>query len=172
MRVITRIGTIEEVIALTREHTVDLGLLLASGPIGGLRSDVLAPEPMVLIAAPSHPLAGRTTIGPREIAAQAFVSGLRSSRYHQLVSAALAQIGVGPVEIAMEVQESSAVKEMVRHGAGLALLPRCTAAAELQAGTLIELKPKLRPHDLELRCVYQAPATDMTQRFMQHLRGG
>jgi DNA-binding transcriptional LysR family regulator len=172
VRVVTRIGTIEEVVALVREHTVDLGVLLASGPISGLHSDVLAPEPMVLIAAPSHPLAQHGTIGPREIAAHPFVTGLRTSRYHQLVSAALAQIGVAQVEIAMEVQESSAVKEMVRHGAGIALLPRCTAASELAAGTLVELESKNRPHDLQLRCVYQAPATEMTQNFMQHLRVG
>jgi DNA-binding transcriptional LysR family regulator len=172
VRVVTRIGTIEDVIALVREHTVDVGVLLASGPISGLRSEVLAHEPMALIAAPSHPLAGRAAIAAREIAAQPFVSGLRTSRYHQLVGAALAEIGIAQVEVAMEVQESSAVKEMVRHGAGLALLPRCTAAAELAAGTLVELEPKNRPHALELRCAYRAPPTEMTQRFVQHLRSG
>jgi DNA-binding transcriptional LysR family regulator len=171
LRIVTRIGTIEEVIGLVREHTVDLGLLLASGPIGGLRSDVLAHEPMVLVAAPGHALAGRKALSPGEIAAQPFITGLRTSRYFQLSSAALRQIGIAQIEVAMELQESAAVKEMVRHGAGIALLPRCIARAELTAGTLVELKPRSRPHHLELRCAYRPPATEMTQRFMEHLRG-
>jgi DNA-binding transcriptional LysR family regulator len=170
VRVVTRIGTIEEVIGQVREHTVDLGLLLATGPISGLASDVLAHEPMVLVAAPGHALARRDAIPPREIAAHPFVTGLRTSRYFQLVSAALSQIGIAQVEVAMELQESSAVKEMVRHGAGIALLPRCAAAAELEAGTLVALRPQHSPQDLELRCAYRAPATEMTQKFMQHLR--
>jgi DNA-binding transcriptional LysR family regulator len=171
LRVVTRIGTIEEVITLVRDHTVDVGLPLASGPISGLTSDVLAHEPMVLVAAPSHPLAGRSAIAPEQIAAYPFVTGLRTSRYHQMVNAALAEIGVAQVDIAMELQESSAVKEMVRHGAGIALLPRCTAAPDLATGTLVALEPKNRPRALELRCAYRAPPTEMTRRFMQHLRG-
>ena len=65
---------------------------------------------------------------------------MRGSRYFELVSAALKTMGIERFEVAMEMQELAAVKEMVRHGAGIACLPRCTVAAEIAAGTLVALR--------------------------------
>ena len=71
----------------------------------------------------------------------------------------------------MELQESSAVKEMVRHGAGIACLPRGTIAAELTAGALVELKLSVALPDLQIRCGYRAPLSAAGRQFMQAVRG-
>src|SRR5262249_53337525 len=146
VRVVTRIGTIEEVIELVRSNMVHLSLFPASGPISGIRSEVLAREPLTLVVSPQHPLAARPKVSPADIGRHPFVTGLRGSRYVALVRAALKMIGVERFEVAMELQESAAVKEMVRHGAGIACLPRCTVTAELAVGTLVALN--LEPQDL------------------------
>jgi DNA-binding transcriptional LysR family regulator len=69
------------------------------------------------------------------------------------------------------MQESAAVKEMVRHGAGVACLPRCTVLAELAVGALVELKLKVSLPDLQIRCGYRAPLSTAGRQFMQAVRG-
>jgi DNA-binding transcriptional LysR family regulator len=171
VRVVTRIGTIDEVIELVRADAVHLGLFLASGLVSGLRSEVLAHEPLTLVVTPKHVLAVRKTMSPSDVSRHPFVTGLRGSRYFELVQAALRSLGIERFEVAMEMQESAAVKEMVRHGAGIACLPRCTIAAELAAGTLVELKLTVALPDLQIRCGYRAPLSAAGRQFMQGVRG-
>jgi DNA-binding transcriptional LysR family regulator len=171
VRVVTRIGTIDEVIELVRSQAVQLGLFLASGPIGGIRSEVLTHEPLTLVVSPQHPLAARAKVTPGDVGRYPFVTGLRGSRYVALVRAALKTMGIERFEVAMELQESAAVKEMVRHGAGIACLPRCTVTAELAAGTLVALNLAVLPQDLELRCGYRAPLAGAARRFVLAMKG-
>jgi DNA-binding transcriptional LysR family regulator len=171
VRIVTRIGTIEEVIELLRQNAAHLGLFLASGPIGGIRSEVLSREPLTLVVSPKHPLAGRAAVSPAEVGRYPFVTGLRGSRYFELVGAALRSIGIARQEVAMELQESAAVKGMVRHGAGIACLPRCTVGAELAAGALVALTLTVRLPDLQLRCGYRAPLSGVVRRLVLAIRG-
>jgi DNA-binding transcriptional LysR family regulator len=170
VRVVTRIGTIEEVIALLREHAVRLGLFLASGPIAGVRSEVLSHEPLMPVVSPQHALAGHACVTPDALGRQAFVTGLRGSRYFELVHAALKGIGLLRYDVAMELQESAAVKEMVRHGAGVACLPRCTMSAELAAGSLVVLNLAVPLPDLQVRCGYRAPLAGAARRLVLAFR--
>jgi DNA-binding transcriptional LysR family regulator len=62
------------------------------------------------------------------------------------------------------------VKEMVRHGAGVACLPRCTVAAELVSGTLVELKLTVMLPNLQIRCGYQSGLSGSGRQFMQAMR--
>lgn len=169
-RVVTRIGTIEDVLELVRTNAAAFGLLLAAGPISGLHSEVLAREPLILVAAPTHPLARRKAVSAAELSRYAFVTGLRESRYFQLTDGALRRLGLPRYDIAMEVQESTTVKETVRHGAGLACLPRCTVLSELKAGTLAEIRHEGPAQILELRCAYHLPLAPIAQRFLSHIR--
>jgi DNA-binding transcriptional LysR family regulator len=169
-RIVTRIGTIEEVIEFLRQHAAHLGLFLASGPVGGIRSEALSREPLRLVASPKHPLAGRA-VSPQEVARHPWVTGLRGSRYFALVHDALKHIGVVRYDIAMELQESATVKEMVRHGAGIACLPQCTVGAELAAGSLVALNLTVPLPDLQLRCGYHAPLTGVARRLVLAIKG-
>ncbi len=169
-RVVTRIGTIEEVLGLARAGDVDLGLFLAAAPVSGLFSEVLAHEPLAIVVAPSHPLARRRSVAPAELDKLAFVSGLRDSSYARMIEKALHRLGLSRYEVAMELQESTAVKEMVRHGAGAACLPLCTVQDEIAAGTLVrvDLRDPLPP--LELRCAYRKPLHETAATLVAHLR--
>jgi DNA-binding transcriptional LysR family regulator len=171
VRVVTRIGTIDEVIELVRTDAVHLGLFLASGLVSGIRSEVLAHEPLTLVVSPKHPLARGKIVSPSDVSRHSFVTGLRGSRYFELVEAALKSLGIEHFEVAMEMQESVAVKEMVRHGAGIACLPRGTIAAELAAGALVELKLSVALPDLQIRCGYRALLSAAGRQFMQAVRG-
>jgi DNA-binding transcriptional LysR family regulator len=168
-RIVTRIGTVENVLALVRAQTAQLGLVLSSGPVSGMQSKVLMHEPLDLVAAPRHPLAGKTVVTAEDLIAFPFVTGLRDSRYFQMVDSVLERIGVTGYAVAMELQESSAVKEVLRHSEAIACLPGCTVRGEIKAGTLAALHLAVEPESLELRCVYRPPLVDMARKFLRHL---
>jgi DNA-binding transcriptional LysR family regulator len=169
-RVVTRIGTIEDVIALVREREVNLGLLVASGPVEGIRSEVLSYEPLVLVASPQHPLARRARVSSDELSHYPFITALRGSRYFELVDAALRGVGLARYDVAMELQESAAVKEMVRHGAGIACLPACTVRAEIAAGSLVALKLDADLPALEIRYGHLVALSDAGKQFVAAIR--
>ena len=170
VRMITRTGTIEDVTELAREHVVHLAFLLSSGPVPGLQSEILSRVPLLLVVSPDHPLARRRSVDPAEVPRYPFFAGLRNSRYMQMVGAALKEIGIARVEVAMELQDSAAVKEMVRLGKGFAALAACTVEQEVAAGTLVPLKLKVEPRAFELRCTYHAPLSVAAQNFITDLR--
>jgi DNA-binding transcriptional LysR family regulator len=169
VRVITRIGTIDEVVNLVRSGAVTVGVFLSAGPVTGMRSQILAHEPLVLVVGAHHPLARKKRVSPEQLASFPFVTGLRGTRYFKLVDAGLKSIGVDCYDIAMEVEESNSTKEIIRHSAAIACLARCTVAAELATGALVALMPVKR---LELRCGYSGPLTGPTRDFLECLQRG
>ena len=170
-KIVTRIGAIEDVVTMIREREVTLGLFLSAGPVDGVRSEVVAHEPLLLVAAPRHPLASRARVSPDEVARHPFVAGLRGSRYVDLVDVALRAIGIAAYDVAMEIQESTAVKEMVRRGAGIACLPACTVRGEIETGSLIALKLAADPPALEIRYGHGAPLTAAGRQFVSIISG-
>lgn len=169
-RVITRIGTIDDVVAQVRARTVHLGLFLASGPLAGLHTEVIDHVLLALVVSPGHPLAGRKAIPAAALKQHPFVTGISGSRFNQMADTALAEIGITSYEAAMELEESTATKEVVRHGVGIACLPRCTVSAELAAGSLVELAPATPLPALEVRYGYVGPLPESARNFLKYLR--
>lgn len=172
VHVVTRIGTIDEVVGLVRMRAATIGLFLALRPISGIRCEILGHDKLVLVAAAKHPLAGRRAVTPEQLSRVPFVTGLRRSRFYRMTDAALKTIGVVSYDIAMEVEESTATKEMVRRGHAIACLPVCTVAAELCAGALVGLSLAAALPQLNLYCGYANPLSDSARNFMKYLRAG
>lgn len=170
-RIVTRIGTIEDVLALVESGTVQLGLLLSSGPVQGLQSEIVGREPLHLVVSKNHPLAHIKGIAASDLRKQSFVTGLRDSRYFQMVDRALRSIGMVDYEVALELQESASVREAVRHGPYIACLPGCTSEAEIKTGDLVALDLAKPLTPLQIRCVYGAEPGPVAQRMISVLRG-
>ena len=100
----------------------------------GIRSEVLSHEPLLLVVVAAAP-AG---VARARFAARGCASSLR----HGAARIALFRagrrgargIGIARYDVAMELQESTAVKEMVRHGAGIACLPPAPCAPRSPLG--------------------------------------
>ncbi len=170
VHVVTRVGTIDEVIALARSRVATIGLFLALKPVSGLRCEVLQREPLAIVAAPHHPLAGKLAVRPEELERIPHVTGLRHSRFYRMTDAALKAIGVSSYDTAMEVEEATATKEMVRRGHAIACLPVCTIMAELATGSLVSLLPARPLPQLNLYCGFAAPLSDSANNFMKYLK--
>lgn len=170
VRMVTRTGTIEDVVTLVHEHVVSLAIVLAAGPVSGLQSDVLSRVPLWLVVSRDHPLARRKKVEPDEVMRYPFFTGLRQSRYMQMVGQALKEVGIARFDIAMELQDSVSVKEMVRLGRGIAVLPSCAVDQEVASGVLAVVQLAQRPHDLDLRCAYYAPLPPAARDFLGFVR--
>ncbi|WP_406059287.1 LysR family transcriptional regulator [Streptomyces sp. NBC_01077] len=119
-----------------RQGTYDVGFLMEpETEHEGLESEVLAPEPLVLVAGPGHPLAGRTELTAADVAGAQLVGTEPGCPYRDLFERELREWSP-PF---MEFGTIEATKRGVAAGLGVALLPRVTVTEELTSGTLVEL---------------------------------
>ncbi len=169
-RVVTRIGTIEDVLTLVESGAVELGILLSSGPVQSLRSEIVGREPLQLIAQKNHPLARLKAVTAAELKKYPFVTGLRDSRYFQMADRALRASGLETYDIALELQESASIREALRHGHYLTCLPGCTSASDLASGALVALDLAQPLPPLQIRCVYGAEPSTLAQRIIKVLQ--
>jgi DNA-binding transcriptional LysR family regulator len=170
IRMITRTGTIEDLLALVRERIVHLACVLTSGPLPGLTSEVLTHMPVFLVVAPDHPLARRRRVSPADVMQFPFFTGLRNSRYMAMITDSLAKIGIDRLNVAMELQDAVSIMEMVRLRGGIAAITACAAEQEIERGNLVCLRLEKQLPDLEVRCAYLSPLSPSSQNCLEFLR--
>lgn len=123
-----------------RQGTYDLGFLMeAETGHDGLETEVLAPEPLALVAAPDHALVGRTGLAAADLAGTALVGTEPGCAYRDLFEAELAGASGPSRPEFLEFGTIEASKRAVASGLGIALLPRITVQEELASGALVAL---------------------------------
>jgi len=70
--------------------------------------------PLFLVVAQDHPLARRKKVTAEDVMRFQFITGLSSSRYMEMVCSALAEAGIGRLNVAMQLQDSVSIMKMVR----------------------------------------------------------
>jgi DNA-binding transcriptional LysR family regulator len=109
---------------------LDLALLSLPGdPPAGLAVRQLAHEPMALICAPNHPLAGRGTVPLGELAGETFVDFPVGWGTRAIVDRAFAAAGIDRV-VSFEVADYATAAGLVGNRLGVAFVP-ASAAREL-----------------------------------------
>lgn len=124
-----------------RQGTYDVGFLMEPATAHpGLETEVLAEEPLVLVCAPTDPLAARGAgpLGTGDLSAVQLVGTEPGCPYRDLFEDELhAHTGQAPPF--MEFGTIEATKQGVAGGLGVALLPAVAVARELADGTLVRL---------------------------------
>ena len=92
---------------------------------------------MVIIASPSHPLAGKRRIPLRQLGDEQFLireegSGTRASMEHVFRERRV------PFRVSMEVSSNETIKQAVMAGMGISFLSAHTVGLELAAGKLVD----------------------------------
>lgn len=93
----------------------------------------LWPDPLVLVAARTHPLAQHTTITPQQLAQHAAILPSEATFTRRIFAEQLAQLGV-TVSVAFATNYLETIKMMVAVGLGWSVLPRT-----MLDGDLVEL---------------------------------
>lgn len=117
------------------EGDIDLGLVTLPVRADKVRVTELGRDELVVIVPTDHAWAARRRVAAGELAGQPLVLYERQSHATDLIMRALLEAGVFP-RVAMEIDHLEAVKEMVRAGLGLAVVPEWAIRGEVAAGTL------------------------------------
>ncbi|MCG0061799.1 MULTISPECIES: LysR family transcriptional regulator [Streptomyces] len=134
--------------ALLLDAGEDLGGLGFPAPPEPLGFVDLDPVPLALVAAPTHPLAGRTALVPADLDHERLLVNVPECSFWMAGERIL---GAGPVRI--RAGGVPVMRAWAEHGLGISLLPRFAVADSLRAGTLVRLDLALP--DLSLRLVWR-----------------
>ncbi len=137
LRLVT--GPSRSVARLLLEREVDVTLVETPVDDARLNARVWAEDVLVVVAAPTHPLAGRSDLTPAALAQDLFVLREPGSGTQRLVLRALRAHGVVP-QRRLEVDSTEAITQIVAAGLGTAMVSRCAAADSLALGRLVILE--------------------------------
>lgn len=114
----------EQIPAALREGHIDLGLIAGAptSAFGDLSHKRILTEELVLIVRRSDPLAQLKTISLSTLADREFVMVLPGTFTSQLILASCAKAGFSP-KILIHLESGEAIREVVREGLGLTILP-------------------------------------------------
>lgn len=130
------VGNRGEVIKLMAANEIDLVIMGRPPRELATIAEPFAKHPLIIIAAPDHPLAARRRIPLRQLATEQFLireegSGTRASMEHVFREHQV------PFRVSMEVSSNETIKQAVMAGMGISFISAHTVGLELSAGKLI-----------------------------------
>ena len=118
---------------------VDLGLVSYPKSSRTIQATTWREEPMVLVCAPQHYLAGKKSVAIEELHDMPMVCFTDELKIRRKIDRALAERGVSP-KVAMEFDNIETIKRAVEIDAGTSLLPEPTILREVEFGSLTIVK--------------------------------
>ncbi len=167
-RVRMLISNTSEVIAAVAGFEADLGFIEGLQTHPDLQVQPWLTDELVIVAAPSHPLAGRP-VGLRDLRAANWVlreqgSGTREATDRWLLEK------LGQLNVEFELGSTEAIKRLVAASTGVACLSRYAVAQALEHGWLVELQTRLpkTPRRLAMVMHRDKHLGSATAAFIQH----
>ncbi|HUW71047.1 MAG TPA: LysR family transcriptional regulator [bacterium] len=102
---------------------------------GALTEHLLVRDDLVAVFPPSHPLAGRSELRIEDLAGLPMILPPRNILTRRQVEERLRQLGLC-VDIALEIGNTEAIKQLVEHTIGMTILCRSAVQKEAAAGRL------------------------------------
>lgn len=146
-------GTLAEVVTLVEKGDVAFGLVTTVGPVEPLRSVVIRSVPLLVISAPSHPLADRRFVTPDDVLNEPCVVPYRQSSHYKLVFGLARQAGWRFRNLALEVDDGQVMSNVVRQTGAVAVALESGVEEDLNEGRLVALRLDPPLPSLELRLV-------------------
>ena len=106
-----------------RAGSADFALAATRADSAELRTEVFCADRFHLVCRRDHPLAARSELRLKDIAAEPFVHLARNSSVRQYLDAAIRPLQMNSV---LEVEQLATVMGMVRHGLGVSVVPELT----------------------------------------------
>jgi DNA-binding transcriptional LysR family regulator len=119
-----------------RQGSLDFGALSFRPSESGLLEVVVGTDELVLLVAPSHPLAGRSQVSMEDVAAEPVVAHNDPSPARERVLRLFEERQV-PLNMVIELPSLDGIKRAVELKLGVALLPRRCAITEIASGQLV-----------------------------------
>jgi DNA-binding transcriptional LysR family regulator len=118
-----------------RAGRVDAGLLTLPVDESDLVTVPVLREELLLVTTPTHPLARRRKVTPKDLAHLPFILFEMGSATRKVIDTFFAGEGVEPT-IVMDTENVEIIKAMVKTGLGVGIVPYQAVAREVKAGQL------------------------------------
>jgi DNA-binding transcriptional LysR family regulator len=153
---------------LVVNHNVEFGVLSFKPDDEQLNSIVFYRDELVFVVYPNHPLATAKNVGIRDLGAESFIAHNVLSPYRVKVIEAFKESKT-QLNMNVELPTLETIKEFVRMGSGVALVPRISVDAELRRGDLVEVPVSDFRLDRQLRIVSRegAPMSHAGKAFLK-----
>jgi DNA-binding transcriptional LysR family regulator len=140
-------GNTTEVAQMVRAATVDLGFIEGDIRDANLWIRELPGDELALVVAPNHDWAQSPPCAAPELSAASWVLRERGSGTRAACETALAGygIGMGDVDVALELPSNEAVRAAVEAGAGVTILSTLVVSSSIAAGRLVRVPFDLPP---------------------------
>lgn len=139
-------------------HKVEFGIVSFKAEDPALTSVVFYRDELVFLVYPKHPLASARKVSIRDLGAESFVAHNVLSPYRAKVIEAFARHKT-KLHMNIELPTLESIKEFVRIGNGVALLPRIAVDAEIKRGELVEVPVPELQFERKMRIVLRAGAS-------------
>jgi DNA-binding transcriptional LysR family regulator len=119
-----------------KDGSLDVAFLLQE-PLQakGLLVECLVTEPLLVICASDHPLAGRDLVKPSDLEGETVLLTENGCGYRHLFEQSISREGIYSV-VKLEFNSIEAIKQCVIAGLGIAFLPQVSVQQEISAGRL------------------------------------
>jgi DNA-binding transcriptional LysR family regulator len=120
------------------QGVVDIGLI--GGPVDKSRFEIerVGEDELILIASPSHPLAGETSIAFEALSTEALIFPAIGSRSRWILESRLRDRGL-PVRVALTMNGTEEVKKAVEANLGVGFVSRYSTRREIADRTLVQV---------------------------------
>lgn len=129
----------ERIIEQLQSYAIDLGIMGRPPEGGNLAGTPFAPNPLAILASPTHPLSLSNQISPEELENEPFIVREAGSGTRIAMDRFFADIGLN-INAVMETDSNETVKQAVMAGIGIGMLSLHTVRLELAAGRLVALR--------------------------------
>jgi DNA-binding transcriptional LysR family regulator len=122
-----------------KNNVIDISLILTNKvPYSSLKTELLCPEPMSLIASVDNQLAQQPKISISDFSTEHFIVTQEGCAYRAFIEELLTNNDIKPRSF-MKVKNIEAIKQFVISGLGIAILPKIYVEKELATNLLVEL---------------------------------
>jgi len=128
----------ETVVRQLADNEIDLAIMGQPPQEFTTVAETFADHPLVIVAAPDHPLASRERVAPGDLAEETFLIREPGSGTRATMERYFADAGIAPRHV-LEMVGNETIKQAVMAGLGLAFISSHTVSLECEVGRLVRL---------------------------------
>lgn len=160
----------ETVVRQLADNEIDLAIMGQPPQEFTTIAEAFADHPLVIVAAPDHPLANQAQIAPALLSEETFLIREPGSGTRATMERYFADVGIAPQHV-MEMVGNETIKQAVMAGLGLAFISAHTVSLECEVGRLVKLPVSGTPVIRRWFVVHRAekelmPVTETFREFL------
>ena len=133
------VGNRNNIVEALQDYQIDLAIMGQPPRDFEVEATPFGDHPLILVASPDHPLAGRRGLTKRDLTGERFLIREEGSGTRAAFEAFMADIPRRETRIGMEIGSNETIKQGVMAGLGIALISGHAVARELADGHLVSL---------------------------------